>query len=370
MACGFAMNLLLGVATAELPPHATVVANMTAAAVHYIDHLDHHTRDDCGWQHAAFLKGVLAVSRADGVSLGVTAKLTSYVQSWGDARGWICCNIDKVLTEHAGANDMSCGSSFAEVWMAHSTKAANDTYVQNVRDDVLDVVVKRSAIDDWWWVDAYFMAMGTFARMGTIVGGSEGATYHDKGFALYNDSAMRRGLWSAKAGLYFRDETYFNKTTPHGEHVFWGRGNGWAAGALARVLEFTPKTHAAHPIYVSHLQAMAKTAARIQDPHDGMWRASLLDPASFPNPESTGSSGLLFGLAFGVNHGYLDHATYAPVVEKAWRGMSTINLHADGFLGFCQPVGGGPANANASDTSDFCVGLFLLAASEVAAMAK
>ena len=38
------------------------------------------------------------------------------------------------------------------------------------------------------------------------------------------------GLWSPEHGLFYRDETYFNKTTPSGQPIFWGRGNGWAAG--------------------------------------------------------------------------------------------------------------------------------------------
>jgi hypothetical protein len=32
---------------------------------------------------------------------------------------------------------------------------------------------------------------------------------------------------------------------------------------------------------------------------------------------------------------------------------------------YCQPIGAGPQPATAGDTSDFCVGLFLLAAREV-----
>ena len=41
----------------------------------------------------------------------------------------------------------------------------------------------------------YFMAMGTFARIGNISGDKK---FFDKCFALYNDSAVRRGLWSVR----------------------------------------------------------------------------------------------------------------------------------------------------------------------------
>ena len=44
----------------------------------------------------------------------------------------------------------------------------------------------------------------------------------------------------------------------------------------------------------------------------------------------------------------------------------TVRWHAArGLHRYCQPIGAGPQPATAGDTSDFCVGLFLLAAREV-----
>ena len=73
-----------------------------------------------------------------------------------------------------------------------------------------------------------------------------------------------------------------------------------------------------------------------------------------------------FGLAAGINSGYLDRDTYITPTLRAWEGMLAQALSPSGHVGYCQPVGGGPANATAKDTSDFCVGQFLLAASEIA----
>lgn len=73
-----------------------------------------------------------------------------------------------------------------------------------------------------------------------------------------------------------------------------------------------------------------------------------------------------YGLARGVNAGYLSRDKFLPVVLKAWNGLTTLALHDSGLVGYCQPVGGGPGNPNSTDTSDFCVGQFLLAGSEVA----
>ena len=46
--------------------------------------------------------------------------------------------------------------------------------------------------------------------------------------------------------------------------------------------------------------------------------------------------------------------------------MSGTALSDRGLYGYCQPVGGSPEhNINPTSTSDFCVGQFLLAATQV-----
>ena len=86
-----------------------------------------------------------------------------------------------------------------------------------------------------------------------------------------------------------------------------------------------------------------------------------------PGRQPTGSSGFVYALAYGVNSGLLDRATFAPVAQRGWACLSRKALQPDGLFGYCQPVGGSPEhNINATSTSDFCVGLFLLAATEAA----
>ena len=57
----------------------------------------------------------------------------------------------------------------------------------------------------------------------------------------------------------------------------------------------------------------------------------------------------------------------SPVVEKAWKYLSTVALQSDGKIGYVQPIGekaipGQVVDANS--TSNFGVGAFLLAACE------
>lgn len=74
-----------------------------------------------------------------------------------------------------------------------------------------------------------------------------------------------------------------------------------------------------------------------------------------------------YGLQWGINNGFLDAAEYQPVVEKAWKYLSTVALQPDGKIGYVQPIGekaipGQVVDANS--TSNFGVGAFLLAACE------
>lgn len=90
----------------------------------------------------------------------------------------------------------------------------------------------------------------------------------------------------------------------------------------------------------------------------------------YPPPETTGSSSFAYGIAYGINVGLLDRSTYLPVVEAAWNCLSGTALQKSGLFGYCQPVGGSPEhNVSPNSTSDFCVGLFTLAVTEVAKLA-
>jgi unsaturated rhamnogalacturonyl hydrolase len=163
-------------------------------------------------------------------------------------------------------------------------------------------------------------------------------------------------LWEPKQGLMYRDDMHRNE--------FWARGNGWVIAGTARVLQYLPASDPKHADYVTMLQAMAAALKAIQGA-DGMWRSNLLVPSQYPNPETSGSGLMTYGIAWGLNNGVLDRATYLPVAQKAWQGLTTV-VDANGLVGYCQPVGAGPAAATATSTAPFCVGAWLLGASEMA----
>ena len=58
---------------------------------------------------------------------------------------------------------------------------------------------------------------------------------------------------------------------------------------------------------------MAEKIKTLQ-PADGLWRTSLLSPESFDHGEVSGSGFFTFALAWGINNGFLNKASYTPVV--------------------------------------------------------
>ena len=154
--------------------------------------------------------------------------------------------------------------------------------------------------------------------------------------------------------------------------IYWGRGNGWAMGALVAAIEFGEGYKASdphRPVYVNMLKQQAAALKALQG-DDGCWRSSLMNATGYPTPEMTGTSSFVYGIGYGLNTGILEMDTYGPVVAKAWKFMSSEALQPSGRYGFCQPVGGSPEhNINKDSTSDFCVGQFLLAATQVAKLA-
>jgi len=215
----------------------------------------------------------------------------------------------------------------------------------------------------WWWCDALFMAPPVFADMAAATGDKKYLEFMDRSW-----NATAALLYDRTKHLYFRDATFLDKHERNGEPLFWARGNGWVMGGLVRVLEKLPADSPLRPKYVALLKDMAAEMISIQG-KDGLWRPGLLDADAYPLPEISGSAFVTYALAYGVNEGILDRATYWPAVEKAWAGMLT-HVYADGRLGSIQPVGAAPGAYSETSSYVYGVGAYLLAGSEIYRTAK
>ena len=174
-------------------------------------------------------------------------------------------------------------------------------------------------------------------------------------------------LYDKEEHLYARDASYIDKREPNGKKMFWSRGEGWVMGGIARILDDIPADDPQRPSTCSSCARCRRKVASLQGP-DGMWHAGLLDPETYPLPEVSGSALFVYAMAYGVNRGILDEKTYRPVIAKAWAGILK-NVYADGRLGNIQQTGAEPAFYRPTSSFNYGVGAFMLAASEVKAMA-
>lgn len=231
--------------------------------------------------------------------------------------------------------------------------------------EVMDYQMRTPNSDYWWWADGLYMVMPVMTKLYKLTGQRP---YLDKlhDYYLYADRLM----FDPDAGLFYRDAKYVypKHRSASGVKDFWARGCGWVFAGLAKVLADLPPDHPSHPLFVDRFRRMA-VALRAAQQEAGYWTRSLLDPAHAPGPETSGTAFFTYGFLWGMNHGLLERATYAPVVEKSWRYLTAVALQPDGRLGYVQPIGERaiPGQVVGRDaTAPFGVGAFLLAAAEMA----
>ncbi len=176
-------------------------------------------------------------------------------------------------------------------------------------------MVNSSKSNDWWWIDALNMSMPCFAQLGTLY---KNNAYYSKMYALYNYTKSidgGTGLYDTKTHLWFRDSSFLPPyASPGGKNVYWSRGNGWVFAAHAKVLTNLPTSESHYQEYLTTFKNMAAALASRQR-SDGFWNVNLGDAQDFPGPESSGTAFFVYGMAWGLNNGFLDRATYLPIVN-------------------------------------------------------
>jgi unsaturated rhamnogalacturonyl hydrolase len=303
------------------------------------------------WTEATFYIGVMAEYLATNDSTYLT-----------DATNWATKNNWTLLGSPTRSADNQCaGQVYEDIYLTNPT-SSNSNMVSNTKTNI-DVMVASPKpgivknTDDWWWCDALFMAPGAVARLGKITGQASYYSFLDTMWA-----GTQSGLFDTKTGLFWRDSTFVNGT------VYWSRGNGWVMAGIVRVLQYLPATDASYSAYTTLLSTMAAAIKPLQQ-SDGTWHSDLTHPSTYPNPEVSGTGLITYALAYGINQGLLDRATYQPVVFSAWKAI-TQQVNAQGRVGYIQATGSAPAAATATETHDYGVGAFVLAGSEIYKMVK
>lgn len=174
-------------------------------------------------------------------------------------------------------------------------KLADNEYKGNREDGLCDYT--RFWVDDMWMVGA----LQTQAYRAT----------HDP---VYADRAINQLLAYCDALQQEDGLFYHSQDSPH----YWGRGNGWAAAAMAAALLDLPWDHARYEELLSAYQKQMAALIKVQH-GSGMWNQLLDEPESYL--ESSCSGMFLFALATGIGNGWLPYDEYKPAVERGWEAL-------------------------------------------------
>lgn len=353
-----ALALPAGLRAEDTLKPETILTTMEKVADWQIANPSKHDTTD--WTQAAWYNGMMAL---DGVS--PSPRFRQAMVRIGETNAW------KTGKRPYHADDHCVGQMYCELYqlyrepkMLAGLQERFDWLLQNPYTAPLspDKPKKVEGLPGgamrWWWCDALFMGPPSWARLYTATGDKR---YRD--FMVKEWKATSDYLYDAEEHLYFRDASYFAKREANGKKIFWSRGNGWVMGGLVRVLQVLPHNDPDRPFFVKQFTDMAAKLVTLQQ-GDGLWRASLLDPDSYPLKEASGSGFYTYALAWGVNQGLLPAAQYQPAVERGWAGLAGC-VAADGKLTHVQPIGADPKKFEETSTEVYGVGAFLLAGSEL-----
>ena len=307
------------------------------------------------WTNGAFYAGVTAAWKTTKSKTIYQALLDlGKTNDWKPGKRWY------------HADDIAICQTYVDVYRVEKRQEMIQPFA-----DTLAILMKKPYPSNgaptikWWWCDALFMGPPAIVKLGITTGHPEYLTFSDQLFKESYDL-----LYDKEEHLFARDSKYLIKNDgkdireANGKKIFWSRGNGWVMGGIVRVLQELPANYVNRDFYLTLFKEMAAKLKELQQP-DGMWRASLLDPDSYPGGEVSGTGFDCYAIAWGINNGILDKATYLGVVEKAWIGLNKC-VQPDGHVGWVQPIGADPKkNFNADSWEVYGSGAFLLAGSEV-----
>lgn len=313
------------------------------------------------WTRAVYYEGLMSLYQID-----AKKEYYDYAVQWGEKHNWGLRN--GIATKNA--DDQACGQTYIDLYLL-------DKKPERIKDikASMDLVKQSGKVNDWTWIDAIQMGMPVFAKLGKLCNDTSYYEYMHKMY-MHTKNAEGGGLYNAKDGLWWRDKDFVPPyKEPNNEDCYWSRGNGWVVAALVRVLETIPQNEAHRNEYLKTYHEMIKALVPIQRA-DGFWNVSLHDATHFGGKETSGTALFVYGMAWGVNQGILDKATYLPVIAKAWNAMTKDAVQKSGFIGFMQGTGKEPKDGqplsytSMPDFEDYGLGCFLLAGTEVYKLKK
>jgi rhamnogalacturonyl hydrolase YesR len=327
---------------------------------------DHQINTPLTHELADWTNGALYAGMVEWAGIADNDSYIEWLKTISEKTGWSPAARENPLGKYY-ADDYCVGQTYIELYRKYREKKMIKpmiAYFDHILKYPATGELKFENTDKYWstqrwsWCDALFMGPTVWAKMANVTGKKKYLDF------MYNEyKATTDYLYDKDENLYFRDSNYFTSKEANGAKVFWGRGNGWVFAGLPIIMRELPPKYEHKNYFVTIYMEMAAKLLRLQS-SDGFWHASLLDPESYPNPEMSATAFFVYGMAWGVNNGYLDKTIYLPAIVKGWKSMVTA-VWPDGKVGFIQPIGSDPKKVTREMTEVYGVGGFLMAGTEI-----
>lgn len=335
------------------------------------------------WTRAVYYEGLMALQENDPQQCYI-----DYALRWADFHQWTPRNGINTCD----ADDQCCAQTYYELLpYINMDKAAGKEKLKNVIANLehqmqtpntkkqTSTPKAKTAVNSlygWWtWIDAIQMAMPLYVQIYQLTGDKR---FLDHGMKMYRwsrnecgrgDGNPKKGLFNTDDGLWWRDADYVPPyKEPDGKDCYWSRGNGWVYAALVRCMNLLPEKSKEYKELKKDFLLMSEGLRKCQR-EDGFWNPSLVS-TNYEMKETSGTALFLYGMAWGIQKGYLKADVYRPVCDRAWTAMVRDAVHHDGFLGWMQGTGKDPSAGQplsydkVPDFEDYGTGCFLLGATE------
>ena len=325
------------------------------------------------WTRAVYYEGLMALQAVD-----PQQRYIDYALTWANFHKWTPRNG----VNTCDADDQCCGQTYVEL-QPYTNKDYRDVLsnvIANLDHQMQTPNTKKqtttpkaktqvNSLYGWWtWIDAIQMAMPLYMQIYKLTGD---AKYRDHGLKMYlwSRNECGGGLFNTKDGLWWRDADFMPPyKEKDGKDCYWSRGNGWVYAALVRSMNQLSPKDKAYKQFKKDFLLMSEGLLKCQH-EDGFWHASLVSDVDYPGPEMTGTALFLYGMAWGIQQGYLKADKFRPACDRAWKALESC-LHHDGFLGWNQGTGKDPSAGqpvtftSIPDFEDYGTGCYLLGATE------
>jgi rhamnogalacturonyl hydrolase YesR len=225
-----------------------------------------------------------------------------------------------------------CGAISEAMMKAHAANVGPDmkpfidkaiTWISTRQHRAPDGILDRTVpfAPDTVWGDDFYMGGAPLAWAGQYTG--------DKKY--WDDDIKQTALFATH--LYSKTDHIYAHGDPVGSpgslpRVAWGRANGWCAMSLTELLTVLPDDYAGRDAVLAQYKDFMAGLAKYQAP-DGLWRQVLDEPEAWE--ETSSSAMFVYSISRGINKGWLDAATYGPVVIKGWAGLNS-RIDANGHV--------------------------------------